>query len=151
MAGYDPKRPRPAAGDDDPPPVEALLDPAPPDGPEVLPATPEPAAAEPSSVEPAAAEPSAPVEPSADASPVDVSGSAGPGAPVGRDDPAVRRDDPAPAPPRHLRPVPDGGSDVPVAERPAEATANRAVVLVGVLGTAAVAVAVAVVVMRRRR
>lgn len=29
MAGYDPKRPRPGAGDDEPAPVEALLPPAP--------------------------------------------------------------------------------------------------------------------------
>ena len=58
---------------------------------------------------------------------------------------------PSPGVERHLHPVPNGSSEVPVADRPVEPTTNRAVALVALLGAVAVGVAVVVVVRRRRR
>jgi len=97
MTGYDPKRPRLVTGDDEPAPVEAML-------------------------EPEVPEPPAPTD-----------------APV------------EPAPERHLRPVPAGSSDVPVAGRPAEPTANRAVVAVVATVAGAAALLALIVLLRRRR
>lgn len=152
MAGYDPKRPRPAADGDEPAPVEALLDPeatpleeaAPASGPE---AAPEPEVS-PASDPAAAADPvtEAPV----DAAPDDVSVP-----PVSEPEPSPHLEvvsatgSPTPAE-RHLRPVPNGASEVPVVDRPAEPTANRAVALVVAVGAAA-AVVLFVVIRRRRR
>lgn len=126
MADYDPKRPRPRADDDEPAPVEALI--------------------------------------AADAPPVAQVGDPGSSDDSGADADVADADEadadeagpvvdlrPSPGVERHLHPVPNGSSEVPVADRPVEPTTNRAVALVALLGAVAVGVAVVVVVRRRRR
>lgn len=132
MAPYDPKRPRPSAGEtEEPAPVEAMLSPepvqletAPPE-----PASPEPVSAEPVSPEPVSAEP---VSPGNSGTP---------------DEAEVEVD---------LRVVASNGSaskaprEVPVAPAPEQGTANRAL-LAAAAGSAAVLALVVAVLWRRRR
>lgn len=128
MAGYDPKRPRPASDGDDAAPVEALL--------------PEP------SVDPVVPD-SAPVHEeqhteSGTGTSDRSSGSPSPVRPVAPS--AHPTTDPTTE--RHLRPVPNGDSVTPVADPPNEPTANRAVLLVGAVAAAALVV---ILLVRRRR
>lgn len=173
MAGYDPKRPRPVADGDEPAPVDALLDPVPDDvdAGDQVPDAPDPEAANLSAVGPedgglldrpqAESEPTEPgsaesesaeFEPeSAGSEPVasEVDAIA---EPVGVTDrvEAVGSVGAADGAERHLRSVPSSDSTVPIAERPAEPTTNRAVIFVSV-GAAAVAALLLVLLLRRRR
>ncbi len=126
MAGYDPKRPRPDAGGDEPAPVEALLDPEPSDRPEPTdrPDQDVEGAADPDVIAPVPASVSEPVDAPGEAEPVD----------------------------RHLRAVAASDSTVPVADRPPEPAANRAVAFVGIgVGAAAVTALLLLLLLRRRR
>ena len=159
MAAYDPKRPRPSAStpSDDPAPVEALLDPGPTpvDAPPVdtapvdtSPIT-EPAAA----TEAAAVASAQPVE----SQPIDESPTVEAASePAVTDDhgesspdtvPGVRLNGSASTTPPAASPTP---SEVPVAPAPETGTANRAVVIAGVVSSL-VALLVVVLLLRRRR
>lgn len=129
MAAYDPKRPRPSSTSDpdEPPPVDALLEPAP--------DTPAPEAA-------------------ADAPPAE---DAGPGAdapePDARDPEQVDEVDlrtAASTSGNGSRPAPKRVTEVPIAPAPEEGTANRAVLIAALVSTTAVAVLVALLLRRRR-
>lgn len=151
MPAYDPKRPRPAARDDQgPAPVEALLEPAEPD----------PAVA----ADPAAPEPEPPTTTAAPDS-ADADAVAEP-AEDQPDGPATDADEPADAVPASrsvaddvevdLRDVSSNGSggtphEVPVAPAPNEVTTNRAVLVAGISAAALVALIAAVLLRRRRR
>ena len=157
MAGYDPKRPRPSVSDDDAlAPVDAILDattgqvpvvvvePAGGAAQESVPES-EPVVAEEQGPavpgpEPVVAEQSVP-EPEPE--PVVVSESAV--GPESVPEPVVSHE-----PERHLRAVPGGASDVPIAGPPAEPTTNRAVLFVGAGGATLLAVLVLVALRRRR-
>jgi hypothetical protein len=128
MAGYDPKRPRPTAASEDPPPVEALLEPPTSEVPAVVPSATEgqpegPGPSGSGDTPPRPSEPDAPSEP------------------------AVEVD---------LREPSTNGStgrahhEVPVAPAPEEGTANRAVLVAALSGVLAL-VAVLVVWRRHRR
>lgn len=138
MAGYDPRRPRPARPDEsDAAPIEALL----------------------GAVEPSAAEPEA-AEPDRGATEPDVG--AVDDAPVGELaaealEPAVdlRAARPVSTGPTANGSGPTGArpavSDVPIAPAPDEGTANRAVLAAGIVASAVLAVLVVLLLRRRRR
>lgn len=137
MSGYDPKRPRPADADDldGPVPVDGLLDPV----------------AVPGATEVSGTDGPDPVEPIGDVEVAPPSVTVDDGETVDEVDEVDLRE-PATSPNGRsaagVRVVPD--SQVPVAPAPDGGTANRAVVVAGLVA-AAVGVTVVVVVARRRR
>jgi hypothetical protein len=174
MPAYDPKRPRPAASDDQgPAPVEALLEPVEADTEPatVAESTPPPSSAPTTAASADGAEPEAPPEEApeqrvdegpdggADGGP-DESEDRGPDAPAAADAGSglvaseVRRD--AEDVEVDLRDVSSNGSggtphEVPVAPAPNEVTTNRAVLVAGISAAALIALVVAVLLRRRRR